>query len=226
MASELNLKAVNLSLTASTSDVIYDALRDAIIRGEMAEGETIRQESVAKLFSVSRIPVREALKRLEAQGLVTSIRYKGVVVASMSPSEIAEIFEFRVLVESKIVEYAVEAMTPESLELAKGYCEAFARETDPARWGDLNRLFHSALYRDSGRPYYLEIVQGANDRVERYVRAQLDLTEGMARAKRDHDAILEACFKRDAQRAVNLTASHIHNAGQALIRFLQERSEA
>lgn len=225
MASELNLKAINLSLTASTSDVIYDALRDAIIRGEMAEGETIRQESVAKLFSVSRIPVREALKRLEAQGLVTSVRYKGVVVASMSPSEIEEIFEFRVLVESKVVEYAVEAMKPESLELAKSYCEAFANETNPAKWGDLNRLFHSALYRDSGRPYYLEIVQSANDRVERYVRAQLDLTEGMARAKRDHDAILEACFKRDAHKAVNLTASHIHNAGQALIRFLQERSE-
>ncbi len=225
MASELNLKAVNLSLTASTSDVIYDALRDAIIRGEMAEGETIRQESVARLFSVSRIPVREALKRLEAQGLVTSVRYKGVVVASMSPSEIEEIFEFRGLVESKLIEYAVEAMTPESLELAKDYCEAFAAETDPAKWGDLNRLFHSALYRDSGRPYYLEIVQGANDRVERYVRAQLDLTEGMARAKRDHDAILDACFKRDARKAVTLTAAHIHNAGQALIRFLRERSE-
>lgn len=225
MASELNLKAVNLSLTASTSDVIYDALRDAIIRGELAEGETIRQENVAKLFSVSRIPVREALKRLEAQGLVTSVRYKGVVVASMSPSEIEEIFEFRSLVESKLIEYAVEAITPESLELAKGYCEAFAAETDPAKWGDLNRLFHSALYRDSGRPYYLEVVQGANDRVERYVRAQLDLTEGMTRAKRDHDAILEACFKRDVRKAATLTAAHIHNAGQALIGFLRERSE-
>ncbi|WP_282605227.1 GntR family transcriptional regulator [Pelagibius sp. Alg239-R121] len=224
MASELNLKAIDLGQTASTSDVIYDALRDAIIRGEMQEGETIRQESVAKLFNVSRIPVREALKRLEAQGLVTSVRYKGVVVSSISPREIEEIFEFRVLVESKLIEYAVESMTEQSLELAKSYCDAFAKETNPEKWGDLNRLFHSALYQDSGRPYYLEVIRGTNDRVERYVRAQLDLTEGMTRARRDHEIILDACFKRDVRRAADLTADHIHSAGQALIRFLQDRS--
>lgn len=224
MASELNLKARDLGQTASTSDVIYDALRDAIIRGELGEGETIRQESVAKLFNVSRIPVREALKRLEAQGLVDSVRYKGVVVSSISVSEIEEIFEFRVLVESRLIAYAVEAMTEESLELATSYCEAFAQETKPEKWGDLNRLFHSALYRDSGRPYYLEVIQGTNDRVERYIRAQLDLTEGMERARRDHEAILEACQKRDSQKAADLTAAHIHNAGQALIRFLEARS--
>ena len=83
------ISAVDLGKTASTADVIYNALRDAIIRGDMPEGETLRQDNIAQIFNVSRIPVREALKRLEAQGLATSVRYKGVVVASMSTSEIS-----------------------------------------------------------------------------------------------------------------------------------------
>ncbi|MEO6984261.1 MAG: GntR family transcriptional regulator, partial [Paralcaligenes sp.] len=93
------VSVVDLGKAASAADVIYGALRDAIIRGEMPEGETLRQDNIAQIFNVSRIPVREALKLLESQGLATSVRYKGVVVASMSTREISEIFEFRALIE-------------------------------------------------------------------------------------------------------------------------------
>lgn len=81
MATALKLKAFDLGKQASAGDVIYDALRDAIIRGEIEEGEPLRQDTIAQMFNVSRIPVREAMQRLEAQGLVLSERYKGVVVA-------------------------------------------------------------------------------------------------------------------------------------------------
>ena len=221
----LNLKTVDLSQSASTSDIICDALRDAIIRGDIAEGQTLRQESIAQMFSVSRIPVREALKRLESQGLVTSVRHKGVVVASMSPTEIAEIFEFRALIEAKTIELSVPAMSDADLDRAAGYCEKFSVETNPRKWGDLNRLFHMSLYESSERPYYLEIISSSNDRVERYVRAQLELTEGMSRARSEHQAILDACAKRDAKQAARLTGEHIERAGAALIKFLQSHSE-
>lgn len=219
----LNLKTVDLSQTASTSDVISDALRDAIIRGDIAEGQTLRQESIAKMFSVSRIPVREALKRLESQGLVSSVRHKGVVVASMSPVEISEIFEFRALIEARTIELAVPAMSDAALEQAADYCLKFSTETDPLKWGDLNRLFHLSLYESAARPYYLEIIRSSNDRVERYIRAQLELTEGMSQARIEHQAILDACLKGDATLAGQLTGNHIERAGAALIRFLKSR---
>ena len=224
MNERLRLRAVDLGRTASSSDVIYDALRDAIIRGEISEGENLRQDSVAQMFNVSRIPVREALKRLEAQGLVTSARYKGVVVASMSVSEIEEIFEFRALIEPTVIEHAVPRMSQATLDEARRHCAAFAAETDPSRWGDLNRAFHTALYRDAGRPYYQSVIDKTSDRIERYVRAQLDLTHGMQRARADHQAILDACFRRDAKAAGRLTRAHIANASKTLIAFLRDHA--
>jgi DNA-binding GntR family transcriptional regulator len=221
----MKLKALDLGKTASSPEVIYNALRDAIVRGQIAEGQTLRQDNLAQMFNVSRIPVREALARLEAQGLVTSTRYKGVVVSSMSVTEIAEIFEFRALVEPTIVELAVPQMTEESLQLAEEYCEQFAAEADPARWGDLNRLFHGTLCRDCRRPYYLSVMDKTNDRVERYVRAHLVLTHGMERAREEHRAIMDACLQRDARKAAQLTRDHITAAGQSLAAFLQEQSE-
>ncbi|HEY4203050.1 MAG TPA: GntR family transcriptional regulator [Devosiaceae bacterium] len=221
MPTGLKLRASDLGKTASSSDVIYDALRDAIIRGQVAEGDVLRQDSIAQMFNVSRIPVREALKRLEAHGLVTSTRYKGVVVTPMSIAEISEIFEFRSLIEPRVLEIAVPQMTEASLQLAQGYCDAFAAETSPERWGDLNRQFHSALYRDARRPYYLSVIDATNDRIDRYVRAQLELTHGMARARRDHQAIMDACLAGDAATAAAQTREHIVNAGKSLVAFLE-----
>lgn len=218
------ISAVDLGKTASAADVIYGALRDAIIRGQLPEGETLRQDNIAQMFNVSRIPVREALKKLESQGLATSVRYKGVVVASMSVDEISEIFEFRALVEPRVIELAVPNLSAESLEEAQSHCDAFAAETRPERWGDINRQFHAALYGDAHRPYYLSIVNATSDRVERYIRAQLDLTHGKQRARVEHQAIMDACLRRDAKAAAHLTRDHIVNAGKSLVAFLKEKA--
>ena len=220
----MQFKPPDLGNTASSPDLIYDALRDAIVRGQIAEGESLRQDRLARMFNVSRIPVREALARLEAQGLVTSARYRGVVVTAISPAEIAEIFEFRALIEPEIIELAVPQMTEESLRLAGEYCEQFAAETEPARWGDLNRLFHSTLCRDCQRPYYLSVMNQTNDRVERYVRAHLVLTHGMERARVEHRRILAACLDRDAATAAALTRQHVIDAGLSLVEFLRRQA--
>jgi len=217
----LKVEAFDIGKRGSSSDVVFDALRDAIIRGQLAEGEILRQDTLAQMFNISRIPVREALQRLEAQGLVTSTRYKGVVVTPMSIAEIEEVFEFRALLEPRVIAFAVPQMTEQSLAQARAYCEAFAAETHPTRWGDLNRQFHSALYADARRPYFMSVIDKTNDRIDRYVRAQLELTHGMERARRDHQAILDACAAGDAQAAADLTREHIVNAGRTLVAFLK-----
>ncbi|WP_246018440.1 GntR family transcriptional regulator [Pelagibacterium montanilacus] len=222
MPKGLKLKTLDLGRQASSSDVIYDALRDAIIRGEIAEGEPLRQDSIAQMFNVSRIPVREAMQRLEAQGLVVSERYKGVVVASLSPEQIIEIFEFRALVEPAVIEAAVPLMTEASLERAQRHCDAFAAETDPVRWGDLNREFHNALYRDCDRPYFLSVIDKTNDLVERYVRLVLFLTQGLRNATTEHQAILDACKSRKPKLAAELTRRHVDAAGKNLVNYLRE----
>lgn len=219
----MKLAAVDVRQAASAADIVYDALRKAIIEGDLAEGENLRQDQIAQMFNTSRIPVREALSRLEQHGLITTERYKGAVVAGLSIEEIDEIFEFRAFVEAEVMRLAVPNLDQEALAAARSYCEEFGRETDPARWGEINRSFHYTLYAASGRPYYLQIVRTSLDRIDRYLRAQLTLTNGVMRADREHQAILEACLNGDAALASRLTREHVLDAGRSLAVFLKNQ---
>jgi DNA-binding GntR family transcriptional regulator len=219
----MKLNAVDVRQASSASNIVYDALRKAIIEGDLAEGENLRQDQIAQLFNTSRIPVREALSRLEQHGLITTERYKGAVVAGLSIEEIDEIFEFRALVEAEVMRLSVPNLDHDTLATAGRYCEEFGLETDPARWGEINRNFHYSLYAASKRPYYLHIVRTSLDRIDRYLRAQLTLTNGVVRANREHEDILAACLNRDAELASGLTRDHVLNAGRSLVAFLKDQ---
>ncbi|WP_292898624.1 GntR family transcriptional regulator [Nitratireductor sp.] len=219
----MKLDSVDIRQTASATDLVFEALRKAIIEGELAEGEHLRQDHIAQMFNTSRIPVREAFQRLEQDGLVTTQRFKGTVVAALSVSEIEEIFEFRALLESEMMRLAVPELTQERLEIARAHLQAFAETADPGGWGEANRNFHYGLYEAAARPYHLQIIRSSLDRVDRYLRAQLTLTDGVQRANREHLAIFEACRKGDADEAANLTRSHILDAGRSLLAILEKR---
>lgn len=219
-------RAVDLGKTASSSDIIFDALRDEIISGNLKAGESIRQEYIAKIFNVSRIPVREALKRLEAQGLVENVRYKGCVVTSLSLADMEEIYELRAILEPMIIERAVANMTDETLAIAQKHCDAFSGEVDPAKWGEWNRLFHETLYRDSQRPYHLKVVGEAIDRIDPYLRAQLSLTDGMGRAREEHLDILACCARKDAKAAADKTRAHILGSYKVLKNYMNNQNNS
>ncbi len=216
----MKLKPVDIAQTASVATLVFEALRKAIIEGEIKDGEPLRQDEIAKLFNTSRIPVREAISRLEEQGLVKSQRYKGAVVAGLSLCEASEIFDFRALVEGEVITRAVPLMSKTQLQEARAFCEAFAAAPDPMDWGDLNRKFHWALYSACALPYHLSVVDNAMDRIDRYLRAQLVMSDGMARANREHLAILTACETGDAMRAADLTRAHILGAKASLAKHM------
>lgn len=222
----MKIKSTDIAQMASAPEVIFQALKDAITKGDIAEGEVLRQDHIARLFNVSRIPVREALTRLEEQGLVVGQRYRGAVVSALSTDEVREIFEFRALLEPEVIRLSVGRLSPAQLKQAAKYHEAFGREANPSRWNELNRNFHFCLYAEAGRPYYLQVIGAALNRVDRYLRAQLVLTDGMERAKREHGAILDACVGRDIEQAASLTRRHILDAGESLIGFLERERGA
>lgn len=218
----MKLKSMDISATASASSIVFDALRKAIIEGQLEEGEPLRQDEIARLFNTSRIPVREAISRLEEQGLVKTQRYKGAVVAGLSPKETAEIFDLRALIEPEIIRDAVPRMSKDLLTEAREKCAAFSSATDPLTYGDLNRDFHETLYSASDLKFFQEIADNAIDRVERQIRAQLVLSDGMDRAGREHFGILVACEKGDADLASKLTREHIQGAKASLLKHLQQ----
>lgn len=218
----MQLKSVDISKTASAASIIFDALKKAIIEGDLEEGAPLRQDEIARMFNTSRIPVREAISRLEEHGLVKSQRYKGAVVSGLSAEEAGEIFDYRALLEPHVILNAVPQMTPEILSRARGFLEAFANSDDPMEWGNLNRQFHATLYNASGLEFHLEAIESALDRVDRYLRAQLVLSDGMGRANDEHARIQDACERGDAAAAAELTRLHIQGAKDSLLKHLNK----
>lgn len=200
----------------TASDVILQHIRKAIITGDLDEGAPIRQDEVAALFNVSKIPVREALKQLEAEGFVTFQRNRGAVVSSLSEPEIAQIFEVRAILESSAIRLSVPLLTAADLAEAEAKCRAFETEKDVSRWAELNWEFHSSLYKAGNRPYLLRMIRAVNDRVERYLRVQLTISGGHETAASEHAAILAACKAGDVQSAAGLVENHIMAACRSL----------
>ncbi|TNC06709.1 GntR family transcriptional regulator [Methylobacterium terricola] len=214
----------NLGDILPSSDVIAAHVRNAIVEGSLKEGEPIRQDEIGSLFNVSKIPVREALKRLEAEGLVEFRRNRGVFVTQLSEPEIGQIFEVRAVLESAAIQRSVPLMTASSLAEAASRYERFLNDDDTLKWSALNWDFHSSLYEDAGRPFLLQQIRAVHDRIERYLRVQLTLADGKAKSDGEHLAILNACRNGDASLAAALTYTHIMGAGESLLKSQPLRS--
>jgi DNA-binding GntR family transcriptional regulator len=201
-----------------------DALRDRILHGEYPEGEPLRQDAIADELGVSRIPVREALRQLEAEGLVTFSPHRGAVVSTMSLPEIAELFELRAEIESDLVRRAIPHMKAEDHARAKEILQAYEvalRAGEVSKYGELNWQFHSTLYAPAARAFTMGMVAKLHHQSDRYLRMQLALTHGETRAKDEHRGIATAAKQADVRLAAKLMREHILGAGRSLLTFLE-----
>lgn len=213
----------------TVAEAIAESLRERILGGQIPGGTQLRQDAVAADYDVSRIPVREALRQLEAEGLVIFYPHRGAVVSELSLAEIGELFEVRALLEPDLLGRALpkfgEADRGRASEILEALDKAIETE-DVTVWGQLNWQFHSALYEPAGRPCTLAIVQKLHNNTDRYSRLQLLLTRGAARAQKEHRQILKLCRKSEAKAACALLERHILGAGNALVEFLTRHRSA
>ena len=211
-------------LRQSLPESLATSLRERILNGEFREGEPLIQETLAAEYQVSRMPVREALRQLEAAGLVAMRTHRGAVVTSISVEEIRELFDLRALLEGEILGHAVPKMTPADLDAARGILAALEtayRDRDSARWGALNSDFHRSLYRPAERVQSLGLIAQINVQTDRYIRMQLQLTGHFAAAEAEHRDILHLCQEGETQAAVAALRRHIDSAGDDLLAALQ-----
>ena len=212
------------------TSAVADRLRDKILRGELREGEQLRQHAIAAEFDVSRIPLREAFRQLEAEGLIKIIDHRGAVVSALSPDEIEELFDIRAALESVTLRQAVPRLTDEDLERAEKSLEAYEQalndESDFDVWGELHWQFHSMLYAAANRTRSLSLIQTINNNADRYIRLHILFSRDAHRnAKDEHRAILELCRQRDAEAASQLLEQHISKAGREMRVFIKQQRE-
>jgi DNA-binding GntR family transcriptional regulator len=213
----------------SVPESLRDLLQERILSGEFKEGDALIQDAIAGEYNVSRMPVREALRQLEAYGLVSMRTHKGAVVTTIPTEQIEELFELRAMLECELLGRALPRMTDGDLAEARAILvqlEASFAGQDAANWGRLNWAFHRRLYSPADRVRTLAIVQGINLQTERYIRVHLVMTDGLAEAEAGHRELLRLCALRQSDQAVAFLREHILGAGRSLVTGLRSHRAA
>lgn len=220
----LPFAAVAVAPRTSASRMVADALRAAIVDGRLPPGAPLRQDAVARHFSVSAIPVREALRQLESEGWAKVEMHKGATVAPLSAEEAREIYEIRAALESLALTLAIPNHTDETLGEAQALYEAAERERDPALYVARNEAFHMSLYAPAGRPQLFEMIGTLHRRGERYLRVKFGLPEHKRVSDHEHGQLIRLVRRKDIPNAQKLIADHLLGTGDLLYRLLREQA--
>lgn len=196
----------------SLPEMIASDLRERILSGEIPEGEAIRQELLAEEYEVSRMPVREALKRLSAEGLVSWENNKGGSVVKHSLHEIGEIFDLRALIEVDLFRRAIPNMTDADFERCETILTAMEDSyatDDVSHWGQLNHDYHTALYAAADRRLTDDLLARISLHSDRYVRIHLSVMKQHDPAREEHRKLLDLARNRDVEGGGALLERHI-----------------
>lgn len=202
--------------------MIEEKLRAAIYDGRLPCGMAIRQQELATLFGVSRMPVREALRQLEAQGLLQVTQHKGAVVAPLINHDSAETYALRMLLECEALRLSVPLLEESDFDLAQGCIERLEQTSDYVEISQLNRAFHRALYAHAGNSRLLRLVDEGLIEEERFLRFNLEAMGLRKVAQDDHRQLLQAARQRDVPLAIKLLREHLQRGVAAIARYLAQ----
>lgn len=198
-------------------ELVTEAIRAAILSGRFRPGDKLDQTDLAKELNVSRSPVREALRILTAEDLLTHYRHRGTTVTERSIQELQELLLIRKLLEGTAAQRAAEHMTDERLQTLENVIQEAEACQDMQRVLVLNNIFHTQIYEAYEQPYLISEIQKMRNKVAPYNRLYLD-GKGLKKAAwEDHRRIYEACLARDGHRAHDETHSHLDRVFQGFI---------
>ncbi len=191
---------------------------------ELKPGERVRQEKLAERLNVSRVPVREALKALEAEGQVAYQPHRGYTVVELSLEELEEIYLIRSLLETEATRWAVPKVDAEliqRLEALTAHMDELVKADDFSRYVEANRDFHFTLFERARLPRLYRMIEVLWQVSEAYRSAISDSTWG-ERAQKYHRALLEACKAKDVTEAIAIQDEHRSDAIVNITAFLKK----
>ncbi|MCW2268791.1 HTH-type transcriptional repressor CsiR [compost metagenome] len=204
--------------------VIEERLRSAILDGRLVPGQALRQQELATLFGVSRMPVREALRQLEAQSLLQVVAHKGAVVAPLIGEDAMDTYALRVILESEALRQSVPRLGPEDITLARSYIAQLENETRHAEIGRLNRLFHMCLYSKASNKKLLRLIEIELNEEERFLRFHLS-SMGLGKLTQDdHNALVDAASDKSVEDAIHILERHLNKAEITIKAYLNSRT--
>lgn len=198
------------------ADRAFGALREAIVTGVLKPGERLPIERLARELRVSAMPIREALRRLDSDGLVEHVPHRGARVRPLSPDELRELFEARLALEPLVLRHAAERFTKSDAQVARERLAAHVAASERADSFEsrvTHRAFHRALYEAADASWLMRLIGPLWAASERYVAALLPVTRDLRRSRREHRRLLNACAANLPDEAAG--ALHEHLVGTA-----------
>lgn len=203
--------------SVTAQDLVLSAVREAILAGIFEPGARLRQEELAELFGTSRIPVREALRALEYEGLVRSEPHRGFTVTALDADDVEEVYDLRILLESHALRLALPLLTDEDLAELEQLYNQMTTAADPDEQLAARERFYLRLYSVTGRPRLVGLIARLRQEVARALRWPT-----LQHAPTMHEHFFEAVRTGDVERAVAQLAGHYRRVALLIRRYLRE----
>ncbi len=223
MSEDLKL---NMNAYLPLRDVVFQTLREAILKGELKPGERLMELQLASKLGVSRTPIREAIRMLEQEGLAVTVPRKGAEVAKMTEKNMEDVLQIREALDDLAVQTACDKMTEQQLvelTLAKKNFENAIQAGNLKKIVEFDVEFHDIIYEATDNPKLVAMLNNLREQIYRYRVEYLKEKENYPRLIKEHEAILNALKMKDREKAVDYMRCHIRNQAEAVKAVIREQ---
>ncbi|MEW6662686.1 MAG: GntR family transcriptional regulator [Bacillota bacterium] len=223
------LSPIKLESYKPLREIVFEALREAIMSGCLRPGERMMEVQLAEELGVSRTPVREAIRKLELEGFVVMIPRKGAYVSDLSIKDIADVFEIRGALEALAAGLAAERISAEEMEELERLLvqvSECAEDQDLERLVEVDTQFHAVLYRASRNERLAQMISTLWEQVQRFRRTTMGTPGRMRETLEEHRKIVDAIADRNVTLAQALAIEHMENAENRMLEAVRQQSAA
>lgn len=217
---------VNMNEYLPLRDVVFNTLRQAILKGELAPGERLMEIQLAERLGVSRTPIREAIRKLELEGLVLMIPRKGAEVAKISEKSLRDVLEVRRSLEELAIELACQRMTEEEVAALEAAQEAFKAAVacgDAMKIAETDEAYHDVIYEGTCNDRLVQILNNLREQMYRYRLEYIKDEDKRQILLLEHDKVLKAVRMRRVEEAKEAMREHIDNQEITVSRNIKEQ---
>jgi DNA-binding GntR family transcriptional regulator len=217
---------VNMNEYLPLRDVVFNTLRQAILKGELAPGERLMEIQLAERLGVSRTPIREAIRKLELEGLVLMIPRKGAEVAKISEKSLRDVLEVRRSLEELAIELACQRMLPDAVDELEQRQEEFKNAVlngNPMEIAETDEAYHDVIYKGTCNDRLIQMINNLREQMYRYRLEYIKDEDKRQILLLEHDNILEAVKGRKVEEAKEAMREHIDNQEITVSRNIKEQ---
>ncbi len=220
---------VNMDEFLPLRDVVFKTLRKGILTGELKPGERLMEIHLANRLGVSRTPIREAIRKLELEGLVTMVPRRGAEVANITEKNLKDVLEVRQALESLAIELACERITEENKEDLRqklDQVETAVRTGDTGAIASADVAFHDAIVELSGNMRLMQLVSNLGEQMYRYRFEYIKDVTKHSQIMSEHRIMFDSIMENDKEKAATIVKVHINNQEEAIMRKIQKEQGA